>query len=99
MNFDYLFYENNNSTESRIGPTDRVQPYTRSIPEGTIKGMRNLYLSPEVAFAYDIDLGRGIYSTIELNAELPIMSYSSEADWRRWQVGFGFALFRGLIIR
>lgn len=99
INIDYLFYENNNSSESRIGPVDRVQPYTRFIPEGTIKGIRNLYLAPEIAFAYDLELGKGIYSTIEITAELPLMSYSSAAEWQLWQIGIGAAIYRGILFK
>lgn len=99
LNIDYLFFEDNQSSESRIGPVDKVAPYTRSIPEGRIKGIRNIYLSPEIGLAYDVNLGNGLYSSIQLLADLPIMSFSSAAEWRKWQYGIGIAIYKGFIVK
>jgi hypothetical protein len=99
LNIDYLFFEQNESTESRIGPVDKVQPYSRSIAEGRIKGIRNLYLSPEIGLAYDVNLGNGLYSSIQVLADLPLMSFSSAAEWRKWQYGIGIAIYKGFIVK
>lgn len=96
-NFSYLFSEDNSSIESRIGPADKVTTYTRTISEGRIKSLRDFYLAPEIALAYDINAGKGQYFTLELFTEIPIFSMTEDSEWYLWQFGLNIAIYRGLI--
>lgn len=96
LNFSYLFSESNSSTESRTGPTDRVPTYTRTIPEGKIQSIRNFYVAPEISFGYDLNLGNGMYSTVQIQSEIPLLSMTDNSNWRKWQFSLGISVFRGI---
>ncbi|MFP4529141.1 MAG: hypothetical protein ACLFQX_11350 [Candidatus Kapaibacterium sp.] len=69
---------------------------TREIPLGHVPSTLPIAFSPGIMAGWDFTFGRGLYATIYSSAKFNAFNVITEERWRRWSVGIGINIYKGI---
>jgi hypothetical protein len=97
ISLDYLVSNTASHKEKIISPDHETfidGSTERIITNGILRKFNKLILTPQVFLNYDINLGKGYYSSVKLYATLPIMSVIEVDEWNEWKIGLNVSFLK-----
>ena len=92
INVSYLITEKHDFIERIISEKDFFFNEIK-YPNASLAELNKLYFYPRLIAGYDLNLGKGKYSSIFISAAPPVHSVISEKNWNRWLFSFGISTF------
>ncbi len=97
INSAILFSKNHNFSEVKISPV--TDPFRdRTISEGEIKNLNNLFLNASVLIGYDINAGKSRYLSVYIKFNQQLNSFVDNEKWYHRSLITGIKFNRGIFI-
>lgn len=81
---DYFYFPTNPKSQERV------------MAEGRIPDLNTIIIYPKLFFGYDFTYGLGKFATIYLSTSIPLMTITTEDEWRRWVFSAGLKVYQGI---
>lgn len=99
VNGSYLLSNINTYKEKILSPNDyfSTDPPTqeRLIAKGEIASLQNFQFFVKLRLGYDVQMGKGTYSTFFIAGGLPLTNVLSNDVWRIWSISLGITILKG----
>ena len=101
LNFNLLLSQNSQHFEKIIAPSDfyfNTNPPSqiRQLTQFKTSELSNILIYPSIHIGYDLNLGLGIYSNIQLIIGIPLNHITKNDDWSKWNFDVNISILKGL---